>query len=105
MLVFKVIRAVNTAVHAVVGEVQRSKHYNSVAVKVLFNLFGKVINPVNPLLVLTGEEHGRLTVGKTLSVFRLFNYLVHKCKVILVLIGVSEGFHNLIVIYKLLRFE
>ncbi len=39
MLIFRVIGTVNTSVDAVIGQIQRSKHYNPVSVKFLLDLF------------------------------------------------------------------
>ena len=40
--VLGMIRAVGTAVDAIVREVQRCKHYDTVAVKLLFDFFGEM---------------------------------------------------------------
>ena len=41
VLVLHVIRAVYAPVYTIVGEIERCEHNDSVAVKILFDLFGK----------------------------------------------------------------
>ena len=40
------IGAVGTTVDAIVGEIKRCKHYNAVAVELLFDFFGEVEDAV-----------------------------------------------------------
>ena len=63
MAVLAVVRAVNTAVDAVVGEVERGKHDNAVAIEFLFQLFCERVEFLNFLLIFAGEKNGGLTVS------------------------------------------
>ena len=63
MLVFVMIRAVNTAVYAIVGKIKRSKHNDSVAVESKLNLICELIHLLNLLGNVAGKEDGSLSVG------------------------------------------
>ena len=91
VLVLRVVRAVGTAVDAVIGQVQRREHDDAVAVEILFNLFGKLINLIILLLDGTGEQDGRLAVGKTFSLLGLLDDSVDEFYIFFVLVRVGEG--------------
>ena len=63
MLVFHVIRAINAAVHAVVGEIQRRKHDYPVAVECKLYFVCKLVHLLDLLGYLAGEQHRRLAVA------------------------------------------
>ena len=91
VLVLRVVRAVGTAVDAVIGQVQRREHDDAVAVEILFNLFGKLINLIILLLDGTGEQDGRFAVGKTFSLLGLLDNSVDEFYIFFVLVRVGEG--------------
>ena len=62
VMVLAVIRAVDAAVHAVVGKVQRREHDNAVAIKLVLDLVCKLIDFVQNLRVFAGEQNGCLAV-------------------------------------------
>ena len=62
VLVFQVIRAVYTAVHTVVGKIQRCKQHDTVAVKVFLDLLRQRIDFLDFFRDLTGEQHRCLSV-------------------------------------------
>ena len=88
VLVLKVVGAVNAAVYAVVRKVERREHYNTVAVKVLFNLLGKGVNFLDFFLVIAGKKHACLAVGNALAELCLFDNFIDKGEVVLVFVGV-----------------
>ena len=62
VLVFGVIGAINTAVDAIVREIERRNHHDAVTVKVLFDLHGKAVDLLYLFIVVAGEQHACLTV-------------------------------------------
>ena len=60
--VLRVVGAVKTPVHAVVGKVQRRKHNNAVAIKLVLDLVCKLIDFVQNLRVFASEQNGRFAV-------------------------------------------
>ena len=113
VLVFEVIRAVNAAVDAVVGQIQRREHHDAVAVKRLLDLVGQAVD----LLVLFGnvarQQHRRLAVGQpragaavaVLFGARFFEQLVNERGVVLVLVRVSDGCQYFFMVDEFLRME
>ena len=91
MLIFQMIRAVQAAIDAVVGKVQRRKQHNAVAVVVFLDLPCQVINLLQLFLVVAGQEHGGLPVGKPLAKLRLGNNGINYLHIVLVLIGILQG--------------
>ena len=67
VLVLEVVRTVNAAVYAVVREIQRREHYDSLAVKVLLDLLGEGVDLLELFGILAGEKHTRLSVVDTLA--------------------------------------
>ena len=67
MFIFQVIRAIGTAVHTVVGKVERRKHDDSVSVEILFDLFRQPVDFLILLFDRTGEKNGCFPVGKSFS--------------------------------------
>ena len=72
MLVFRMVRAVLTAVNAIVGQIQRRKHYDAVPVKFLLDLFRQLVNFLVFFFQLTIQQHDRLFMGKPFHFFRFF---------------------------------
>ena len=109
--VFRVIRAVNAAVYAVVREVERREHDDAVAVERELDFLGELIHLRDFLRVLAGEQNGRLAVGQTGAVHaagglfrtRLFENAVDEREVVLVLLGILERFENFLVVDKFVR--
>ena len=63
VLVDGMVGTVSTAVYAIVGKVQRRKHYNTVAVKILFDLLGQSIDFLNLFRGFAGKKHGGIPVA------------------------------------------
>ena len=63
MFVLHMVRAVGTPVDTVVGQIQRCKEHNAVAVEILLDLLGKTEDLLVHFIVLTGEKDGCLPVG------------------------------------------
>ena len=97
MLVFEMIRTVDTSVDAVVGKIERSEHYYAVSVEILFYLTGKIKYLAVHLLIFTHEKNRCLTVVKTFSFTCFFEYFSDKFSVVSVLLGVFNGFEYLFV--------
>ena len=73
MLVFIVIRTVNAAVDAIIGQIQRREDDNAVAVEILFDLLGKVVHFSDSCRLGTGKKYRRFAVGKSFAKSRFFN--------------------------------
>ena len=71
VFVFNMIRTVETPVYAVIGQIQGSKKHYAVAVKILLDLFGKVIYLIYPRLITAGKQHACIPVIKALALFCL----------------------------------
>ena len=67
MFVFQMIRAVGTAVYAVVGQIERCEHDDPVAVEIFFNLFCQFVDFLILFFHLAGKKNGRFSVRKSFS--------------------------------------
>ncbi len=112
-LVLHVIRTVQTAVDAVVREVQRREDDDTVAVEGELDLLRDLIDPTGHLGILAREQYRRLTMGQAVTAaagrgrdrMRLFKDLVDQGHVVLILLRISEGLANLFIIDELLRVQ
>ena len=105
MLVLEVVWAVGTTVYAVVGQIKGGKDYNTVAVKVLFYLTGKVIHTLYSFGVFTGEKNRGFSVVKPFFQLSLVQNFINKFKIILVFVGIIKSVKYFFVGYKFLRFK
>ena len=63
VLVDGMIRTVHTSVHTIIGKIKRGKHYDTVAIKILFDLLCQCIDFLHLFFLLTGKKNRRLTVA------------------------------------------
>ena len=84
------IRAVLTAVDAVVGEIQRSEHDDAVAVELLLDIAGELIDLLVFILQLTVEQDKRILMGDTLHLARFFKDAVDHLAVVFVFLCIGE---------------
>ena len=90
VLVLHVVGAVDAAVDAVVGEVERREHDDAVAVEVLLDLLGEGIDFGVLLGDVAVEEDSGLAVGESLAETCLVQDFVDERLVVAVLLGVVE---------------
>ena len=113
MLVLEMIRAVKTSVDAVVGQIQRRKEHDAVAVEGQLDLLGDLKHLLDLLRDLAGEQDGGLAVGQAgagaavgrLAGAGLLEDLVDQLDIVLVLLSVSDRSEDLLVVDKLLSLE
>ena len=112
VLVFVMIRTVNTAVNAIVGKVQRRKHNNTVSVKCLLDLLGKTVHFCHLFGNIASQQNRGFAMGKSGTVYavfgfyrpRFFKQTVDQRNVSLVIFRIANGFEDFCVIYEFLRF-
>ena len=105
-LVLEVIGAVDAAVDAVVGQVQRREDDDAVAVEGELDLLGDLIDPLLHLGVVAGEQDGRLAVRQTVAAAaggggdgtRLLQYGVDELHVVFVSLRIGQGLADLSVV-------
>ena len=113
MAVFRVIRTVNTAVYAVIRQIQRRKHNNTVAVERQLDLLGQLIHLLEFFGNIAGQQHGGFAMRQTGTVYAgggllrtgLFQNAVDQLDVALVLLGVFQRFKDFLMVDKLLCME
>ena len=111
--VLHVIRTVHAAVYAVVGQVQRRKDDDAVAVERLLDLTRDLVDLLHLLRDLAGQQHARLPMGQAragaaggrLPRARLFKDRVNQRFVVLVRLGVGQRLADLAVVNKFLRMQ
>ena len=67
MFIFQMIRAVGTAVYAVVGQIERCEHDDPVPVEILFDLLCQFVDFLIFFFHLAGKKNGRFSVRKSFS--------------------------------------
>ena len=105
VLVFGVVGAVDTAVDAVVGQVQGGKQHNAVAVEFQLDLLGQIVHPLEPRLILTGQQNRGFPVAQALTLGRLVENGVHQVQIVLVGVGIDQGVENFLVVDEFRGFQ
>ena len=85
------VGAVGAAVNAVVGQIQRCEHYDTVAVKIFFDLLGKFVDLLIFFLDGTGKQDRGLTVGKSFAFLCFLDDGVNEFHIFFVLVRIGEG--------------
>ena len=102
VLVLHMIGTVHTAVDAIVGQVQRGKNHDPVAVKVQLDLLRQFVYLRQLVRQLACQQHGSLPVGQTLPQLCLFNDLIDQLHIRLVGICISQSVPDFIVVDKII---
>ena len=72
VFVFRVIRTVGAGIHTVVGEIERRKKHNAVAVDVFFDFFGRGKDFIIEVFFFTHQKHCGFAVRETFKGFGFF---------------------------------
>ena len=83
------IRAIDTSVDAVIGQVKRCEHHDAVAVEATLHVLGQLFVAFNQVGLVTVEQHGCLTVCQTLAQGCLVDNLLDEGTVALVALGIG----------------
>ncbi len=97
------IRAIYTAVYAVIRQVQRGKENYAVSIELLLYFQGKGIDFLFQFRIVTIHEDCSLTVSEALALCRLFQYLEDAVVVLALTGGFFKRLQDLGMVYKLLR--
>jgi hypothetical protein len=89
------IRTIYTTVYAIVREIKRSEHNDSVAVEFMFYLTSDVVNLVDDFLVVAFKKKSCFSVRDALTFTSLLKYRFYKFNIIAVFAGISHRFANL----------
>ena len=103
-LVLQVVRAIDTAVYAVVGKVERCEHHDAVAVELPLDFLGKVEDTFRQVGQVAFQQYGGFAVGQSLAKRRLFDELLYQGTVVLMGAGVFQCIDNLLVVDELFRY-
>ena len=109
VLVFEMIGTIHTAVDTVIGQIQRRKNNDTVAIKALLDLLSDLIDPLNFLRILTSQQNTGLSVGQSGTFPALFGFpgsglfqdLIDQCHVVLILLSILQCGTDLAVMDKL----
>ena len=104
VLVLTVIRAVHAAVDTVIGEIQRSKHDDTVAVKMLLDLLAQCEYLPDDLRVLAFQQGRGLCIREAFVFPAFFEDLVHELEIIFMFLRKSQRFFDLRIVDELFRF-
>ena len=90
VLVLRMVGTVNTAVHAIVRQIERCKEHDALAVKLLLDLLGEREHPLDEIGRVDGEQQRRLAVCESTAVLGTRKKLLHECAIFLVLFRPRE---------------
>ena len=113
VLVLQVVGTVDAAVDAVVGEVERRKQHDAVAVERELDFLGELVDFGDLFGNVAGKQHGCLAVRQPGTVHaacrrlrpRLFKERVDEFDIVFVRLGVAQGLEDFLVVDEFLRAE
>ena len=85
-------RTINATVHTVIGQIERCKHNNSVAIEFIFHFFGKMINAINQIGLITAEQHRCFAMCESFTQSRFINELLYQNPIVLVSLRIVQRF-------------
>ena len=103
MTVFLMVRTVSTTIYAVIREIQRCKHHNTVAIKLLLNFCGLCKDAFQCVFVFTGEQDSRLAMRQSFEFIGLVDEAVNQFQVVLIFFRIAEGIANFFIVNKFSR--
>ena len=102
VLVLHMVWTVQTAVYAVIGQIERGKQHNTVPVKILFYLLRKIIDFLYLSFILAGKQNACIAMTQTFALFGLLYYFINKSKIVLMFFGILHSLPDLFVIDEFL---
>ena len=100
MFILVMIWTISASIHTVIGEIQRCKHNDTMPVKLLLDLHGKLSDLTVDLRIIALHQNGCLFVGNSLCLLRFLKNLANQRKIIFVLFRIIKRFQNLLMIDK-----
>ena len=97
------IGAVDAAVHAVIGQVQRRKKHDALSVELLLDLPGQPVHPLIEIRQVAFQQHRRLPMAQALAVLRLFQYRGDELPIAFVFGRIFQGIQYLPIVDEFLR--
>ena len=105
VLVLRVVGAVDAAVDAIVGKIERREHDDTLAVEVLLDLLREGVDLLELFGIVAREKDARLTVVNALAQLRLFDDAVDQLHVVLVFVRIAEGVEDFSVVDEFLSLQ
>ena len=65
--VFGMIGAVDTAIHTIVGKIERCEKHDAITIEALLHLACQVVDALSDLWIVAEQEHSRLPVAQSLT--------------------------------------
>ena len=104
MFILKMVGAVQTAVDAIIGKIQRREHHDAVAVNVLFDLFCQRKDLCHFFRDITFQQHQCFPMGETFALGGFCQDRIDQGNIIFVFSGIGDGIQDLAVVDKFFRF-
>ena len=93
--VFGMIRAIYASVYAIVRQVKRCEHNDTVAVKLLFDFFGEMGDSFYQVRLVAFQQGSCFAVRQSLAKSGFFDQLFYECAVVFVTPCIFKSFQNL----------
>ena len=94
-LVLEVVWTIHTTVHAIVRQVERSEHHDTVAIKLLLDVAGQLVDAFYQVCFFALQEYGGFSVRQSLAKSSFLYQLLDEGAVILVFAGIFQRFQYL----------
>ena len=112
MFVFQMVWAVQAAVDAIVGQIQRCEHDDAVAVKGKLDLLCNFIHFLDFFRNVTGQKHGGFPMRQSFTVNAVSGFFrtcflkqgIDELNIVLVFLGVAQCVEDFLVVDKLFCF-
>ena len=98
LTILGMIRAVYTTVDAIIGEVERGKEHDTVAIEAIFHLPGQIVNALSAFSVVAEQQHGSLTMGESLTLSGFCNERMNELNIVFVGLRIFQRGPNFSVI-------
>ena len=105
VLVLLVVGTVHTAVDTVVGQVQRGKQDDTLAVDLVFDLFGQVVDAFQDGGIFAGQEHGGFPMAQALQGAGFFQQALAVGRIFALFISKSQGVQDFLMVDEFVRFR
>ena len=102
VLVLRMVGTVNTAIHAIVRQIERCKEHDALAVKLLLDLLGEREHSLDEIRRVDGEQQRRLAVRQTPTVARTCQKCFYKRAIVFIILRPRERGENFLMVDELL---
>ena len=91
-LVFSMIRTIYATIYAIVRQIKRCEHDDTVAIKLLFDFFGEMEDSFYQVRLVTFQQGGCFAMRQSFAKSGFFDQLFYECAVVFVIPCIFKSF-------------